>query len=170
MPGPSSGCSRAAESSRVIDSDRTWAETIRVAQRAAELYRGPFLGGDGEPPWATALGDRIRRRLLRQLLWVGQSWEGKENLHEAARVYEEAVRVDPCAEDVCRSLMNVYRYLGRPADVVATYDHCRKALAGRLGTLPSAQTETLLERGEPVAHRTAIRGSEDYGTGKDDPA
>ena len=44
------------------------------------------------------------------------------------------------------SLMNVYRHLGRPADVVATYDHCRKALAGHLGTLPSAQTETLLER------------------------
>ena len=134
-----------SESSRV-DSDRTWAEIIRVAQRAAELYRGPFLGGDGEPPWATALGDRIRRQLLRQLLWVGQSWEEKENLHEAAGVYEEAVRVDPCAEDVCRSLMNVYRHLGRPADVVATYDHCRKALAGHLGTLPSAQTETLLER------------------------
>jgi LuxR family transcriptional regulator, maltose regulon positive regulatory protein len=130
----------------VIDSYRTWAETIRVAQRAAELYQGPFLGGDGEAPLAAALGDRIRRQLLRQLLWVGQSWEEKENLHEAARVYEEAVRVDPCAEDVCRSLMNVYRHLGRPADVVATYDHCRKALAGHLGTLPSAQTETLLER------------------------
>ena len=35
-----------SESSRV-DSDRTWAEIIRVAQRAAELYRGPFLAAMG---------------------------------------------------------------------------------------------------------------------------
>lgn len=66
-------------------------------------------------------------------------------MQDAARVYEEGVRVDPCAEDVCRHLMATYYRFGRPADVLATYDYCRKALAG-LGTTPSAETEALRER------------------------
>ena len=51
---------------------------IGLIHRAAKLYRGSFLGSDDDIPWATALTDRIRRRLLRQLLWVGQNWEERK--------------------------------------------------------------------------------------------
>ena len=67
-----------AERSRDTGSDCAWTGTIRAIERAAELYRGSFLGSDGDVPWATALTDRIRRRLLRQLLWVGQNWEERK--------------------------------------------------------------------------------------------
>ena len=131
---------------RDASTERVWVEIIRLVQRSAELYRGSFLGGNGDTPWAVSLNDRLRRRLLRQLVQVGQYWEQAEDLQQAASVYEEGLRVDPCAEDVCRRLMTVHYSLGRPAEILATYRHCREELAVRLGSLPSVETDTLLQR------------------------
>jgi LuxR family maltose regulon positive regulatory protein len=135
-----------AEESRGVEGDRNWSETIRAVQRAAEVYRGPFLGGDTDSPWVIPLNDRLRRQVLRQLVHVGQHVEHNEQWQQAIDYYEKAMAVDPCAEDVCRSLMIAYHHLGRPGDVLATYNHCRDALANRLGTGPSAATENLLKR------------------------
>jgi two-component SAPR family response regulator len=121
-------------------------ETIGIVQQALELYKGSFLGNDPDAPWATVLADRLRRRLLRQLVQVGQYWEHAEDLQQAADIYEEGLRIDPCAEDVCRRLMSVYNSLGRPSEILAAYRHCREARATRLGTGPSAETEALVKR------------------------
>jgi two-component SAPR family response regulator len=90
-------------------------ETIRIIQRALELYKGSFLGNDPDAPRVTVLADRLRQRLLRQLVRMGQYWERTEAIEQAAEVYEDAMRVDPCAEDVCQRLMSTYHLLGRPA-------------------------------------------------------
>jgi hypothetical protein len=47
----------------------------------------------------------LRRRFLRQLLRVGWRCE-QANRQETVDWDEEALRVDPCAEKVCRSLTN----------------------------------------------------------------
>ena len=67
------------------------------------------------------------------------------NRQEAVDWYEEALRVDPCAEDVCRSLMTAYHRLGRSADVVAAYRRCGTALAALRGLAPSAETQGLFK-------------------------
>ena len=67
------------------------------------------------------------------------------NAQEAVEWYEEALRVDPCAEDVCRSLMTAYHRLGRSTDVVATYQRCRAALAALRDLAPSAATQGLFK-------------------------
>jgi len=54
------------------------------------------------------------------------------------------LRVDPCAEDVSRALMQAYHRLGRPSAVVDVYGRCRTALAERLGRTPSAETDRVL--------------------------
>jgi DNA-binding SARP family transcriptional activator len=64
---------------------------------------------------------------------------------EAADWYEQALRVEPRAEDVYRRLMNVYSRLGRSADAVETYRRCRAAVADHLGAKPSPETEALLQ-------------------------
>ncbi len=133
-----------AAASRPASDDRAWAETARVTAHAARLHRGPFLDGEPDLAWATPLADRLRRRLVRQLVRVGRHWDGAEQWDQAAESYEEALRVDPCAEDVYRRLMTTDHRLGRPAEVQATYGRCREALARRLGTAPSAETEALL--------------------------
>jgi LuxR family transcriptional regulator, maltose regulon positive regulatory protein len=137
---------RVESAARDAIDEGAWSDTVRVVERAVELYKGPFLGGNGDIPWAGSLNDRLRRRLLRQLVQVGQYWEQAEDLQQAANLYEEGLRVDPCAEDVCRRLMTVYYSLGRPGEILATYRQCREELAVRLGSLPSVETDTLFQR------------------------
>jgi DNA-binding SARP family transcriptional activator len=137
---------RLESAARNASDERAWNEVIRLVERAVNLYKGPFLAGDADAPWAIPLNDRLRRRLLRQLVQIGQYWEQAEDLQQAANMYEEGLRVDPCAEDVCRRLMTVYQSLGRPAEILATYRQCQEALAARLGISPSVETDSLLRR------------------------
>jgi LuxR family transcriptional regulator, maltose regulon positive regulatory protein len=116
---------------------------MEFTRKAADLYRGAFLDeGELELPQAAALADSLRRRLLRQLARSGRQCE-QRNPQEAVDWYEEALRVDPCAEDVCRSLMNVYTQLERAAQVVKVYERWRAALAAHRGLTPSAETQRL---------------------------
>ena len=96
-------------------------------RKAADLYRGSFLGGrESDLPQATALADRLRRQLLRQIVQIGRQCEQADDRQEAADWYEEGLRVDPCAEDLCRSLMTAYHRLGRSAAVSDVYRRCRR--------------------------------------------
>src|SRR5262245_41419711 len=121
------------------------ADPQEPTRKAAGLYRGPFLDErEFELPQATALAESLRRRLLRQLTRVGRRCE-PANRREAADWYEEALRVDPCNEDACRSLMTTYHQLERSDEVVATYGRCRAALAALRGHAPSPETQGLLK-------------------------
>jgi DNA-binding SARP family transcriptional activator len=122
-----------------------WQQATELIQRAVALYRGPFLGGDPEASWGVSLADRLRRRLLRQLKLIGQRYEQEEQLQQAADLYEEALRVDCCAEDVCRRLMILYHQLGRPSEVASIYRQCREALNSQFGINLSAETDELLK-------------------------
>jgi LuxR family maltose regulon positive regulatory protein len=116
---------------------------MEFTRKAADLDRGAFLDeGELELPQAAALADSLRRRVLRQLVRSGRQCE-QRNPQEAVDWYEEALRVDPCAEDVCRSLMNVYTQLERAADVVKVYQRWRAALAADRGLTPSPETQRL---------------------------
>jgi DNA-binding SARP family transcriptional activator len=127
----------------------------RLARKVLELYRGPFLGDEvAQIPQGTALADRLRRRLLRQIVALGRDHEQSGRWQEAVDWYEEALRIDPCAEDVYRSLMSVYRNLGRPTDVEETYRRCRENLAARLAIAPAPETEALLETRSSPGIRT----------------
>ena len=115
-------------------------------RKAAGLYRGAFLdGADLDLPKSAALADGLRRRLLRQMLRVARQWE-PDDRQAAVTWYEEALRVDPCAEDACRSLMSAHHGLGRPAAVLDVYERCRVALGAQHGTSPSAETRALLDK------------------------
>jgi DNA-binding SARP family transcriptional activator len=130
---------------RLLGRAETAANSRELTRKAASLYRGAFLDErEVELPQATALAESLRRRLLRQLVRVGRQCE-QANRQEAVDWYEEALRVDPCAEDVCRSLMTAYHRLERSADVVAAYRRCQTALAALRGLAPSAETQGLFK-------------------------
>jgi LuxR family maltose regulon positive regulatory protein len=126
--------------------ERSWNQSIELLRKASRLYKGPFLDTDPEVIWSTNLTDRLRRRLLHQLTQLGQYWHHREDLPQAVASYEEALRIDPCAEDVTRKLMTAYHHLGRPSEVLATYRRCKEALANQLGIDPSAETERLVSQ------------------------
>lgn len=124
--------------------ERGWAEKTRWTERAAELYRGPFLGTSDGFARSGDASQPLRRRLLRQLPLVARHWEAAGNLQKAADLLEAALGIDPCAErDACR-LMTVYHQLGRPAEARAAYRQCRDALEQHLGVPPSAEMEAVL--------------------------
>jgi LuxR family maltose regulon positive regulatory protein len=128
---------------RLLGRAETAGNHPELIRKAAGLYRGAFLDErEVELPQATAMVESLRRRLLRQLVRVGRQCE-QANPKEAVDWYEEALRVDPCAEDVCRSLMTAYDRLECSAEVVATYQRCRAALAALRGLAPSAATQGL---------------------------
>ena len=83
---------------------------------------------------------------MRQLKLIGERLEEKEQLQQAADLYEEALRVDMCAEDVCRRLMILYYQLGRPTEVASIYRQCREALNSQFGISLSTETEELLKK------------------------
>jgi DNA-binding SARP family transcriptional activator len=126
--------------------EERWQQASEFIQRAVALYRGPFLGNDPEAPWGITLADRLRRRLLRQLKLIGERHEQKKQLQQAVDLYEEALRIDACAEDVCRRLMALYCQLGRPTEVASIYRQCREALNSQFGIKPSAETEELMKK------------------------
>jgi ATP/maltotriose-dependent transcriptional regulator MalT/DNA-binding SARP family transcriptional activator len=118
-------------------------------RKAVDLYRGVFLDEqEVELPQAAALADTLRRRLLRQIARAARQCD-ENDWPQAVDWYEHALRVDPCAEDVCRSLMKAYHALGRPAEVAESYRRCRAALAAIRGTRPSPETEGLLKALSP---------------------
>jgi LuxR family transcriptional regulator, maltose regulon positive regulatory protein len=130
---------------RLLGRAETAAQPRELTRKVAGLYRGAFLDErEVELPQATALAESLRRRLLRQLLRVGRQCE-PANRQEAVDWYEEALRVDPCAEDACRSLMTAYHRLERSAEVVVAYRRCRTALAALRGLAPSAETQGLFK-------------------------
>src|SRR5262245_52597041 len=109
---------------RLLARAETAADPRQLTRKAAGLYRGAFLGEqDLELPQATALAESLRRRLLRQLVRIGRQCDSADP-QQAADWYEEALRVDPRAEDVYRSLMNVHHRLGRSTEVETLYRRC----------------------------------------------
>jgi two-component SAPR family response regulator len=119
-------------------------------RKAVDLYHGAFLDGqEVELPQATTLADALRRRLLRQIARAARQCEENDR-QLAVDWYEQALRVDPCAEDMCRSLMKAYHALGRSAEVAETYQRCRVALEAHRGMRPSPETDGLLKALTPA--------------------
>lgn len=132
-----------AESRQPAD-EPSWAEAVRAVTRALALYHGPFL--DDEITAAAALSDRLKRRLLTQLMRVGAQAERRDQRQDAANFYEQGFHIDPTAEAICRRLMNLYHQSGRAADALSIYHRCREALKQQLGGRPSPETEALFNK------------------------
>ncbi|HWP59666.1 MAG TPA: BTAD domain-containing putative transcriptional regulator [Candidatus Acidoferrales bacterium] len=131
-----------ATASQMQKRSEVWSEVARLVEKAAAFYHGPFLHGE-EFAWATNTSDRLRRRLLRHLRDLGEYFERDWKREKAAEWYEKALAIDPCAEEVYRRLITVYRHQGRRAEALAVYERCRKNLHTLMGISPAPETESL---------------------------
>jgi DNA-binding SARP family transcriptional activator len=87
----------------------------QLAERAAALYGGPVVGPNDDDMPTDPRSDRLRRRLIRQLVTAGRRYETTGQWHRAENVFEAALKLDPSDEGVRASLTLAYRRLGRPA-------------------------------------------------------
>lgn len=63
----------------------------------------------------------------------------------AVDLLERALELDNVAEGLYRNLMECYVQLGRRAEVVETYNRCRKVLATSLNIASSPETTALYD-------------------------
>jgi LuxR family maltose regulon positive regulatory protein len=114
-----------------------------IADSIFGLYRGHFLESEGEAAWMLGMRQRLRGKLLRNLVAVGKHLEDQGEADRAARVYERGLELDNLSEELYRRLMLTYRKLGQSAAALEVYRRCRHLLSVVLGVKPSAETEAI---------------------------
>jgi DNA-binding SARP family transcriptional activator/LysM repeat protein len=123
-------------------------------QRAADLYRGDLA--DGQPyEWAEPDREALRRQAVDALTSLARLRESTDP-EAAMSALEQALRVDPYAEEIYRRVMALQTRLGRRDAARRTYRRLETRLAD-LDTEPDDQTQRLLatlQAGDRVQSRT----------------
>ncbi|MBI5446786.1 MAG: hypothetical protein HY900_36930 [Deltaproteobacteria bacterium] len=117
-----------------------------LAEKALALYRGPFLKGDEDNPWAVSLRERLRGRFLRLVEQLSERWERAGDWQRAADCCRRGLEADDLAEGLYRRLMLCHQKAGHPAEALRVYERCRRVLLGATGLEPSAETRELFGR------------------------
>jgi LuxR family transcriptional regulator, maltose regulon positive regulatory protein len=112
--------------------------------RLLELYRGAFLAGDGDAPWALPARERYRGTLLRAVERAGTVYAAKGRWDDAIAAYEQGIAAEPLAEELYRGMMGCLLNVGRHNEALRAYRRCKEMLSVVLGLKPSAATESLV--------------------------
>jgi len=126
-----------------VQGDVAAEELVRLGRAVPDAYPGHFLAAEEEAPWAIELRDRLRAKLVRTVLGLGERLQAAGRWTEAVALYERALELDNLAEGLYRGLMNCQRALGQTAAALQAYRRCRELLSVVLGVAPSAETEAL---------------------------
>ena len=118
---------------------------MNLADRLFDIYRGPFMAGEGDHPRYATARERFRNKVLRAASELARYWEEGRRWDQAARLYARGLEADALAEGFYRRLMLCYRQLGRHAEAVDVYDSCRRTLAAEREATPSPETTAIYE-------------------------
>ncbi len=117
---------------------------FQLAERAINMYGGPFLSGEENHSWVMPLRERLNGMFHRIVARCGRHLETMEEWGRAAKYYQMALETGEAAdEEVYRRLMICHHRLDQPAKVVEAYKRCSRTLADMLGIKPSSKTETI---------------------------
>ena len=117
---------------------------------AASLYRGDLLDGlsVGEPPfddWLMTERERLRVLALEGLSRLLDHQRGTPPPEDAVQTALRILALDPLAESVHRTLMQLYAETGRRGAALRQYQLCAASLAQELGAKPEKETTALYE-------------------------
>lgn len=133
---------------RALDGARTAAspdERRLALERAAALASGPFLSGF-YADWADALQARMRDRLEKLLLDLGERL-ARDGSYEAAHdAFRRAVELDEYREASRLALIECLIRLGQRRAAMAEYEKLKTALRRELSVEPLPETEEQMQR------------------------
>lgn len=118
-------------------------EKTEELQKALILYRGPFLEGEDDKPWAIPLRERLQSKFIRAITKLAEMQERSGNMNEAVFWYQKGLETDALSEELYQRLMVCYHSKGCKAEAMQTYERCRKALSTLLHIEPSEKTEAI---------------------------
>jgi LuxR family transcriptional regulator, maltose regulon positive regulatory protein len=116
---------------------------VDFMEKGISLYKGIFLPGEIEESWAVSPRERLRRKFLMAVHWLGRHWEEAGEWEKALSCYDRGLQVDDISEEFYQQMMNCYHRLGRIAEGLDTYERCKRVLSAVLGVKPSAKTEAV---------------------------
>lgn len=89
-------------------------------QRAAEMYRGPFLQGHNDE-WIEQRRTNFRAGYLEALTEMAHVWISRERFEQALTLLQRALAEDNTRQNLHRDLMRLYAQLGRRSEAAAHY-------------------------------------------------
>ena len=128
-------------------------QTTEAAAETLRLFRGNFLPGDVEAPWAAKTRERLRSKFVRLTEAVALEEERAAHWDPAIALYLKGLEADDLVEPFYQGLMRCYRALGRHAEAMNAYRRLRQLLSVVLGIAPSEATQSLarsLQRDNPA--------------------
>ncbi len=114
-----------------------------LCEKLRQLYRGEFLHGESDAPWALQLRERIHVGLIKVLCRNGEAALNNREPDLAAMFYELGLSVDDLVEAFYGGLIRCHTQNGQASLAVKTYHRCQAVLSKRLGVAPSEGTTRL---------------------------
>ena len=119
--------------------ERAW----QSAGEALDLYRGPFLEGEFDPPELLSAREKLHAQFLDHIEYVGRCFLSLGQNERAAALYRKGLQIDDLAEDLCRELMRCCLDQQRVTEGLVAYNRFRQMLQAKIGTEPSPETERI---------------------------
>jgi LuxR family transcriptional regulator, maltose regulon positive regulatory protein len=117
----------------------------QIIEEAIGMYRGNFLAGDIEEPWAISTRERLRSKFIKCLSKLGSHWEEAGEFEKAIDCYNKGLEVYDLAEEFYQKLMICYHRIGRDAEAIGVYKRLKKILSSTTGINPSPKTEQIFK-------------------------
>ena len=124
---------------------------IGALEAAVALYQDDLLKSFYDP-WVLSERERLRMLYLRCLTRLMEMHRQQHNLSTSIDYAQRILSVEPCREDIHRTLMTLYAESGRRAHAIEQYKVCRQILASELAAPPLDETEALYRRLRTDAH------------------
>lgn len=125
---------------------------------ALALLSGEFLAGEPVTEWVHEQRRDLARRRVDLLVAAGRAAATRGDDEVALSRAATAVDADPLREDAHRELIQALARLGRSAEALRAYEHCRRVLREELGVDPAVETRAVYEQvlaGRPPERATA---------------
>jgi DNA-binding SARP family transcriptional activator len=113
-----------------------------LAEQLLAAYPGHFLPGE-ERPWAVGVREQLRARFTHLAIDLSAALQRAGAVEAAIALNRRGIELDPMAETFHRELMRGLIALGRKAEALEAFRHCRATLLAGLRVEPSAETYSL---------------------------
>lgn len=118
------------------------------------LYRGAFLQGDDDAPWALPMRDRVQSRFVHAIGQLASVSEQAGDYAQAITHYQRGIAADHLMEAFYQGLMRCHGVCGRTAEAAGVFRRLQRSLALSLNTLPSEQSIQIFR--QATTHHRAV--------------
>jgi DNA-binding SARP family transcriptional activator len=116
---------------------------VKLTEKALMMYKGAFLSGEIEQPWAMSTSERLRGKFLRSVGKLALYWKQSDQWEKTLNCYQKGLEVDDLGEEFYQGLMTCYHHIGQTSEAISVYNRCKRILSATLGIEPSPKTEAI---------------------------